>query len=50
MLGFSEILYGEGVSLIEWSEKADELPSERIDVDIVIEADGSRTITVREGA
>ncbi len=48
MIGFEELIYGVGLSIIEWSEKAEELlPSERIDVDIAINIDGSRQITTR---
>ena len=46
MLGFSEILYGDGVTLIEWSDRADELPDDVIRVVIVIERDNSRTIRI----
>ena len=46
-LGVEEMLNGEGVSLVEWSERAgDELPERTIRVDIGINGDGSRTITV----
>ncbi len=48
MIGFEELIYGVGLSIIEWSEKAEELlPSERIDVDIAINNDGSRQITTK---
>lgn len=46
-IGGEELLYGEGITLIEWSEKIDEiLPENCIRVQLHIESDGSRTITV----
>ena len=46
-LGFSEILYGDGVTLIEWSDRADELPEDIIQVTIEIEKDNTRTIRIQ---
>ena len=49
-LGTDDMLYGDGVSIIEWSEKIEELlPSETIRVTLQIQKDGSREIAV-EGA
>ena len=46
-LGVEEMMDGEGVSLLEWSEKAgDELPDRTIRVDIRINSDGGRTIAI----
>ena len=53
MLGGEEMLYGNGVTLIEWSEKIEEmLPEDTIFIDITIEENLDRTITLtknREG-
>lgn len=46
-LGFTEPLYSGGITLIEWSDRADELPDDRIAVTLHIEPDYSRTITIR---
>ena len=49
-IGGEELLYSDGITLIEWSEKIEELlPAHTIQVELAIEADGSRTITI-EGA
>ncbi len=47
LLGVEDMLYGTGISVIEWSEKAREiLPEDTIFIRIRIEADGTRTIEV----
>lgn len=49
-LGADEMIYGDGVCLVEWSERAgDLLPPESHTVSFVIEEDGGRTITIQEG-
>ena len=46
-LGVEEMLYGDGVCIIEWSEKVmSELPKKTIKMTLTPESDGSRTITV----
>lgn len=46
-LGVEELLYGDGVSVIEWSEKVmNELPETTICIRIEARADGSRTIRI----
>lgn len=48
-LGTDDMLYGDGVSIIEWSEKImDELPKDVITIKLEPESDGStnRTITI----
>lgn len=48
-LGTDDMLYGDGVSIIEWSEKImDELPKDVITIKLELECDGStkRTITI----
>ena len=46
-LGPEEMLYGEGVTIIEWSEKImNVLPKSSIILKIDVEADNSRTITI----
>ncbi len=46
-IGGEELLYQDGVTLIEWSEKIDEiLPSHTIYVSIEIEIDSQRVITI----
>ncbi|MDC7224033.1 MAG: tRNA (adenosine(37)-N6)-threonylcarbamoyltransferase complex ATPase subunit type 1 TsaE [Spirochaetales bacterium] len=48
LLGAEEMLYGKGVCLIEWFERADSLlPEERITVEIQINEDQTRTITIQ---
>lgn len=45
--GAEDLLYGQGVCVIEWSEKImDELPRRTIVIAIHINGDASRTITV----
>ncbi|MBP5359714.1 MAG: tRNA (adenosine(37)-N6)-threonylcarbamoyltransferase complex ATPase subunit type 1 TsaE [Treponema sp.] len=47
-LGVEELLYGQGVCIIEWSEKVRSvLPSRTITLSISTEADGSRKIEIR---
>lgn len=47
LLGAEEMIYGNGVSLVEWSEKGEELlPDETIRIAILIEPDGSRSISL----
>lgn len=47
-LGGEELLYREGITLIEWGEKISELlPPETIFITISIESDGSRTIVIK---
>lgn len=46
-LGTDDMIYGDGVSLIEWSEKIiDELPKKTIILKIEPQEDGSRIITL----
>lgn len=46
-LGTEDMLYGEGVSIIEWSEKImEELPKKTIVLKIVPNENGSRTISI----
>ena len=46
-LGTEDLLYGKGISIIEWSEKVrSELPKSTITVFLEIQQDGSRTITI----
>ncbi len=46
-LGVEEMLNGNGISLIEWSERAgEELPERAISVHIEIEDNGNRVITI----
>lgn len=46
-LGVEEIIEGDGVTVVEWSEKAgDELPERSIRVNITIGEDGERLIQV----
>jgi tRNA threonylcarbamoyladenosine biosynthesis protein TsaE len=46
-LGVEDILYGNGVCVIEWAEKIrDALPDGVIEIQIEVQADGSREITV----
>ena len=45
MIGVEELIYGEGLSIIEWSEKGEELiPPSAVDIIIKIRQDGSRTV------
>lgn len=46
-LGTEDMLYGEGISIIEWSEKImEELPKKTIVLKIEPHEDGTRTITI----
>ena len=46
-LGADDMLYGDGVSIIEWSEKImDELPSRTIVLRLTPQDDGSRLIEI----
>lgn len=46
-LGTDDMIYGDGVSIIEWSEKImSELPKKTIILNITPKADGSRLITI----
>ena len=46
-LGTDDMLYGDGVSIIEWSEKImDELPSNTIVLKITPQVDGKRLIEI----
>ena len=46
-LGTDDMLYGDGVCVIEWSEKImSELPDTAIEIDITVNDDGSRTVRV----
>ena len=46
-LGTDDMIYGDGVSIIEWSEKImDELPKQTIILRITPHDDGSRTIEI----
>lgn len=46
-LGTDDMIYGDGVSIIEWSEKImNELPKKTIILKLNPEEDGSRTITI----
>ena len=48
MLGAEEMLYGEGITLIEWSEKIEDiLPKDTITVIIAIEPNQDRIITIK---
>ncbi len=49
MLGAEDLLYGDGISIIEWSERILEyLPEERKVIRIHILENGSRSITYQE--
>ena len=46
-LGVEDMLYGQGVCIIEWSEKImSELPARTVTIHIKPEEDSSRTITI----
>lgn len=50
-LGADEVLFGEGVCVIEWADRvADCLPAERLDVAFAIEGEWTRRITLRTAA
>ncbi|MCK9288202.1 MAG: tRNA (adenosine(37)-N6)-threonylcarbamoyltransferase complex ATPase subunit type 1 TsaE [Sphaerochaetaceae bacterium] len=47
-IGGEELLYGDGITVIEWSEKIEALlPPHTINISISINDDQSRTITLR---
>jgi len=47
MLGVEELMYGQGITLIEWAEKIkDLLPHDRISISFKIGPEDDRTITV----
>lgn len=46
-LGTDDMIYGKGVSVIEWSEKImEELPSSTIIIKLEAQSDGSRIISI----
>lgn len=46
-LGTDDMIYGKGVSVIEWSEKImEELPSSTIVIKLEAQSDGSRLISI----
>jgi tRNA threonylcarbamoyladenosine biosynthesis protein TsaE len=46
-LGTDDMIYGDGVSIVEWSEKImSELPKKTIELDITPQEDNSRKITL----
>ena len=46
-LGTDDMIYGKGVSVIEWSEKImEELPSSTIIIKLEAQSDGSRLISI----
>ncbi|MBK5200865.1 MAG: tRNA (adenosine(37)-N6)-threonylcarbamoyltransferase complex ATPase subunit type 1 TsaE [Spirochaetaceae bacterium] len=48
LMGGEEMLYGDGITLIEWSEKIDEmLPEDTIYIDLTIEENQDRIINVK---
>lgn len=50
-LGTDDMIYGNGVSIIEWSEKImDELPKKTIILKLEPQEDGSRIITIENWA
>lgn len=49
LLGFDDLISNEGVTIIEWPEKASKLPADAIRVSLSICEDDTRRITV-EGA
>ena len=50
-LGVEEMLNGEGITLIEWSERAEsEIPERAIRISIAVNGDGTRKISVLKGA
>ncbi|RQV98506.1 MAG: tRNA (adenosine(37)-N6)-threonylcarbamoyltransferase complex ATPase subunit type 1 TsaE [Calditrichaeota bacterium] len=47
MLGIEHLIFGKGLSVIEWSERIEEyLPKEHIIIDIQRQDDGTRVISV----
>lgn len=50
MIGGEDLLYSDGVCLIEWSEVIDEmLPEDTTYIEIKVNEDQSRTVTIKEG-
>lgn len=48
MLGADEMLFGKGISVIEWSERIEDyLPENHIIIDIQRQENGSRIITIK---
>ncbi len=48
-LGYEEYFYGEGICLVEWAEKAQELlPAQRWDIELKIVDENQREILVTE--
>ena len=48
LLGIEHLIFGKGLSVIEWSERIEEyLPDDHIIIDIQRKEDGSREITVK---
>jgi tRNA threonylcarbamoyladenosine biosynthesis protein TsaE len=46
LLGAEELMYGEGITVIEWGEKAEELmPEDAVKISVRILEDGSRELT-----
>ncbi len=47
LLGAEELMYGRGITVIEWGEKIDELlPADSVSIEFRMEEDGSRHITI----
>jgi len=47
LIGIEELIYGNGLSIIEWSEKSEDLlPEDTIRADIKINSDGGRTVVI----
>ena len=46
LLGFEEIIANDGVTIVEWPEKATELPDDTVRVTLSICEDDSRKITI----
>lgn len=47
MIGGEDMLYSNGICLIEWSEIIDEmLPKDTIFINITVNSDQSRTVTI----
>ena len=48
LLGVDEMLFGDGISIIEWSERIEEyLPENHIIIDIQRNNDGTRNISIK---
>jgi tRNA threonylcarbamoyladenosine biosynthesis protein TsaE len=47
-IGLRELLGGDGVAMIEWADKLESsLPSERLDISLEHQSEGTRLITIR---